>query len=103
VDERHPRVLSNIMRLKVRQEQPSHAQIFSPSALPQGGNEFGQRTFSGSVCEHPRSDLTEVWQRRSDVKSKATIRHGDICPGFVREVTNTNDVGFFEKPQGSSL
>ena len=37
------------------------------------------------------------------MKAKTAVRHGDIGPRLVGEVTNANAVRFFEKTQGSAF
>ena len=103
MDERHPRVLADIVGFQIGQKQASHAQIFPTVPFPQGWDEFRQRPFPRGVREHPRGNLSQVWERCADVKPKTGIRHGDICPWFVGEITYTDAVCLFEKAQTPPL
>lgn len=103
MDERHPRVLSKLGRIKVGQEETRDAHVLSAVAFPEGGDRLGERALSWRMGDHPGSDVAQIGQRRSNVKTKSTRCHGDVRTRLVGKVANANGVGPLQELQTSSF
>ncbi len=97
MDKCHPRILPQCDRFKVCKKDACNAYVLATVSFPKSGHDFGQRSLSRSMRQHPRGDLPQVGEGRSDMESEPASGHGYVGSWLVGKIAHALRVGLFEE------